>query len=190
MPAQDTQAILCKEFDQFVLDGFGSQPFMRGFPPHAVQKLLKRKESVDLLTTLRSLLARAELCSAQCDDLIHFYTRLAALPEWRHSLLKLSQATQYSDAILLPLLSDLRQEQIDDRGLLIARRSMKAHLLLIDIQSAELIWFNSRYGQQSKSQLRNKGAAVFPAFPTWEHVLKQILAVDLLWKDYPGKIIN
>lgn len=183
-----TRASFFGEVDAHVLESFKGQTFMQGFSPTAVKTFLTENQKTDLLNAIPQLWTFDRTACADCKDLGAYYERMVKVrKEWRTWLLDLSTATHSSDSVLIPFVTFANEDQINDRGLLISKRSMGVALFLVEVQSGDLIWYSKAQNAQSQHVLTEWGQSMFPAFPDWKLVTKDLL-VETLWREYPGRI--
>jgi hypothetical protein len=178
---------ICTGFDEFVIDGFKNQPFMRGFSPKAVGKLLDTAKQTALLKEIDMLWRPANIDCSKCRSPMKFYTTAIADQQlWRMWLNQLSKATRNADAILLPFVSYHFTNREDDRGLDVAKRSIGIALLLIDTGTGKLIWSGGRESYAANIDVPKTGAEQVQP-PAIEAVLARIFVEDV-WKEFPGRL--
>jgi hypothetical protein len=183
----DDQTAICNRFDEFVLDGFKNQPFMRGFSPKAVLKLLENSQQTSMLKEIEMLWRPANVDCQTCRTPMSFYqTAVASQQLWRLWLAQLSRATRNSDAVLVPFALYHKNDTYDDRGLRVARRSLAVVLLLIDTGSGNLIWSGGRESYASTISAPD-AVATPPAAPPLGEVLDRVFVEDV-WKEFPGRL--
>ena len=186
--SEKDRASFCPSVDEYVLEGFRGQTFMRGHTPKAVNKALLESGKMALVGALSQLWRFEAARSASCADIPAYYNGLVKpRREWRQWLLEMSAATYQSDAILIPFMAFAREDKINDRGLLLAKRALGVVLLLIDTQSGDLIWAGNRQSTMSRQRLVDQVELTYPDFPPWSGLVREIL-IDALWREYPGKI--
>jgi hypothetical protein len=178
---------ICAGLDEFVVDGFRNQPFMRGFSPKAVAKLLDTNKQSALLKEIEMLWRPADVDCTKCRTPMKFYTTAVADQQlWRLWLTQLSKATRNADAILLPFISYHFTDRQDDRGLDVARRSIGIVLLLIDTGTGKLIWSGGRESYAANIDVPKTGPQSIQP-PGIEPVLARVFVEDV-WKEFPGRL--
>lgn len=186
LPGPELQ-LFCQSVDQFILQGFEGQPYMRGLSPRVVAALLEKNGQKNLLTQLEQLWFSPGQSCSECEQAVTFYREvIAPRNDWRSWLAQLSRAASSSDAILLPMLVHVGSQRINDRGLAYAQRRATLALLLIDTNNGQLIWIGGRSAEVRKP-LRDKEAAPRPEdFPPWEDLWRRLFVEDL-WQEFPGR---
>ncbi len=178
---------LCAAFDKYVLEGFGSQPFMKGFSPTFVQKSFATASKPDHLTTLPTLLDRTPSDCMECENIASFYRRsIANRTPMQLWLSDTSRMTKNSDAILLPTILYAWERRYNDRGVLVLERSTSAALLLISTANGDLIWAQSRAAVVPVRVLESNLNNQTPTPPEWSTVSGQIFT-EHIWADFPGR---
>ncbi len=181
----------CPKINEFILAGFKDQPFMKGFSPKAVQKMLELNQKTELLTQWQD---HWKHNPGDCFDCktpeIFYHQSIQNRTSWKMWLNTLSQNTKFSDAILFPLLTYQDEDKTNDRGVWKARRRVLLSLMLIDTNNGDLIWTKSGY-----AEIKNESQENFETqapeklnFPDWEKVFEKLFMQDL-WQDFPGRII-
>ena len=184
--AIEEQERLCKEFDKSVIDGFRSQPFMRGYSPKIVKKLLAKSGNKALPGEVPKLWGVKSPCS-KCDNVVSKYNRdMSNNEDWRMWLEDFSKATRNTDAILFPFVMYVSEHHINDRGLEKAQREAAVSMLLIDSGSGDLIWSSYRQAKVENQDFYN--ATKFPSlkFPNWSQLYKRTFTNDI-WNEFPGR---
>ena len=186
-PDSEGAATVCKRFDEAVLEGFGGQPFMKGFAPRLVEQLVARGDRKELLQEgPRSWRHEPGSC-ANCRTVTSWYTTsVAARPAWRKWLSDLSEVVRGADSVLLPVVVWATEDKINDRGLFSARRSAGVELLLIDTNTAGLIWAGGREAAASSKAFATDTPPQNLAAPPWQTLLERLF-IEELWRDYPGR---
>lgn len=182
----EQQEKLCKKFDKTVIKGFSSQPFMRGYSPKIIKKLLKMSKKQALTGELPRLWNKKSPC-AKCDNVVSKYKEdISNSEDWRMWLEDFSKATRNTDAILLPFVIYLTENHINDRGLEKAIRESAIALLLIDSGNGDLIW--SGYRQTDVENQTFFKASTFPSldFPNWKELNSRLFTNDI-WDEFPGR---
>jgi hypothetical protein len=183
------QESLCQAFDQEILRGFTNQPFMKGYSPKFILKLLEASEKT---TLLRNLENHWQHQLSQCDDCTsepEFYS--AAMTNrkgWLLWLAELSTATKNTDAVLIPFLTYGLNRFYRDRGLDTAERTVGICILLIDTNNGNLIWAGGRASAISNKKLWTHGAKADLPLPAFKNLLPRLFIEDL-WREFPGRQI-
>ncbi|MEZ4743909.1 MAG: hypothetical protein R3B45_15930 [Bdellovibrionota bacterium] len=186
---KDIEDDLCSQLDISVIQAFNDQPYMKGFTPNAVQKLLQRENKEALLTQIVSIWSeQANACNACKNPPSYYNFSVAENPAWKLWLNGLSQATRNSDAVLLPFVLFTNQELVNDRGILMARRSAGITILLIDSNNGDLLWSAGRLTENSNKAIALQPPQENPTYPQWHEIFQRLL-VQTLWKDFPGRLI-
>jgi len=183
----EEQTALCAKVDQNVLAAFQNQPFMRGYSPRAVATLLQEAKSDALMSQMKEHWQHQAGDCHQCPSAASLYQRsVAPRPAWRAWLGTFSAATRRTDAILLPFVTYAAEGRINDRGLLIARRSVGVSLLLVATSDGSLIWSGQRSGMAQNQRLEQADVAAELSYPAWERASEKTLSPDL-WAGFPGR---
>lgn len=183
----EEQTTICNRFDEFVLDGFKNQPFMRGFSPKAIAKLLDAAQQSSLTKEIDMLWRPANIDCRKCRTPMSFY-QIAITDQqlWRLWLNQLSKSTRNSDAVLMPFAVYHNSTVYDDRGLSVSRRAASIVLLLIDAGSGHLIWSGGRESYSSTVEAPDASMKPPPP-PPLTTVLDRIFVEDV-WKEFPGRL--
>jgi hypothetical protein len=183
-------AAVCADFDKFVLDGFRDQPYMKGFTPAAVTKLLAASPGgAGLLEQFDTNWHHLSSDCYQCKNFPSFYHHsIQPRDDWRKLLNTFSQLTRNSDAVLIPYVLYTQQSKINDRGMHQSAISAGVGLLLLDTNNGAVLWSGERHSEFAASNLESSGAANFPEFPKWSSLTSRLL-VERLWNDFPGRLI-
>ena len=165
--AKEIPADLCTNFDKVVLDGFRDQPYMKGFTPTAVAKLIAASpKGAGVLEQLDGLWHHLSSDCHQCSNFPSFYHQsIEPRENWRKWLNTFSSLTRNSDAILIPFVLYTQQARVNDRGMLRSEISAGVGLLLLDTNNGSIIWSNERQSNYATSILES------------------------LWKDFPGRLL-
>ncbi len=179
---------VCEQFDKFVVQGFENQPFMRGYSPKNLEKLLAASNQSQTFAEIPKIWANKTTTACEgCDNAAAFYrTMIEANPAWRLWLNNLSKSARNADAVLLPFVLYLHTDQSNDRGLFIARRAAGVTMLLIDTNYGYLIWAGGRKAEVLNQRLINSKADREIEPPSIERLFERLLVEDLL-KDFPGR---
>lgn len=186
VPEADLKEI-CTHFDKYVIQGFENQPFMRGFSPKNLEKLLQTAGQPQAISEIPNLWAHKANDCADCDNAAAFYrASIEPRPEWRAWLSNLSKSARNADAVLMPFILYMYTEQVNERGLQVARRAAGVTLLLIDTNYGYLLWAGGRRAEVLNQRL--VGLKMDPQMqaPGNDKLLERLLVEDLL-KDFPGR---
>jgi hypothetical protein len=183
---------LCTEFNNFVLDGFKNQPYMKGFSPKLLKQLLEKNAQAKLLDsqTISSLWNHQKDDCDQCQTPVSFYKiSIAHRAPWNNWLNDLSKHAKNADAVLLPLIMYYYNKLYDDRGMMVAKTSASLTLLLISTDDAELLWSGGRIADISNKSFEESGRKDESALTKIQdtQVLFERLFNNSLWKDFPGR---
>lgn len=177
---------LCEKFDQYVLQGFDGQPYMRGISPRVVLKLLEQSQQPDLLTKIDELWFRPGQACESCQHPASYYREvIAPRPDWRALLTNFARSASQSDALLLPLIIEADKGTLNDRGLIFNFRRARIALLLIDTNNGELIWIG---GRETETRLPKEEGAP-DTLPDLEDFYRNLFIPDL-WLEFPGRQTN
>lgn len=169
-------------FDEEILEAFEDQAFINGFGPEYVTLSLQEVSKTERLQTLKEMITSKE----KRDHFIHFYEEfLKENPKWRLLLKEISEALSYCDALLLPLITKISEDHINDRGLLISRRTLAFTLLLIEVETGRIIWWERNEKGLSHQHLAHPPLFQYPDYPSWKKFEKKLM-VRALWKNFPG----
>lgn len=185
----DEFAAICAAFDKAVLDGFAGQPYMRGYSPKFVKKLLDGVGKSALLDALPPLFAHGPDSCLDCSSAASFYQRTmpARLP-YRSWLIDLSKSVKNADAALLPFVTYAYVRRYNDRGLHIAERAIGVALLLVDAAHGDLLWAGGREAAVPNERLEAAKVHVDLEPPPWEDATVRLFNEDL-WREFPGRQI-
>ncbi|MDD9952082.1 MAG: hypothetical protein OXT67_11025 [Zetaproteobacteria bacterium] len=178
---------LCEAMDAFVLAGFENQPYMMGFTPAAVEKLLqKQKQSAFLRLWPDIWLQSVHPSKRETAPFSLYQDSIAPYAKWQNWLQQFSVWTRYADAVLIPFVAGIRQEIISDRGQKVALREAEALWLLIDTNSGDLIWNGWHVARLQNRQIYEDQP---PLFPEWRQLSYRLLSPSL-WSEYPGRVVD
>ena len=184
----ETISQFCKDIDQYIMKSFKNQPYVKGYSPKAVQKMLIKNQKplfIDQLKDIWSIKTQSKSISKQT-PLSIYIKNISTTPNWKLWLNELSNMTKYSDAVLIPFIVYAQGKKFDDRGLLIARREIGINLFLIDTSSGEIIWASNRTVKSQNQNLKINPSIKSPEYPEWA-ILNKKLLVNSLWIDFPGR---
>lgn len=182
---------ICQGFDEFVLKGFDQQPFMQGMTPKLVQRLIEQGQAqnpqfLPVEQAIKNLWTGGKACYF-CRSIRDYYVQGPAESfEWRRWLHTFSDVNRHADALLLPVLIHSYADTLNDRGLIIARRTASAGLLLISTVDGNLIWAREREAQALREKLQTDPAAGSLTSPPLEALKDRLLTPDL-WLNFPGR---
>lgn len=187
---QGAAAAICGEFDKFILASFRDQPYMKGFTPSAVGKLLASSaDNAQMIDQFDSLWHYQSGDCHDCDRSSSFYYHsIRPRSEWVTWLNQFSRATRNSDAILLPFILYADQTKANDRGMLKSVVSAAVGMLLVDTNNGAIIWSNERQSEFAASALTDRSGTNYPAFPQWSDLTQRLLS-ESLWQEFPGRLI-
>lgn len=184
--------IICNKFDNFIIQGFTNQPYMKGYSPKAVNKILNSTKNSNIqLSDINHLwksdpLNKGILVSSP----IEYYKKII-MPkqEWQKWVYELGIIMNYSDTILIPLILYGYDIQYKERGFDIYKKTAKIIMLLIDTSNAKLIWYgmNEAFTQTQKEINRT---SLQPLEPPSLDILIDKLFSNILWKEYPGRLVS
>ena len=183
---QDGVKVLCAAMNKFVVEGFTGQPYMMGFTPAAVKKLLQRHDS-QFMDKWPQIWQRGIHPSHLDENPLNLYQQyIGSYVKWRIWLNQLSAWTRYSDAVLIPLIADIQQFMGNDRGQKIAVRSASVLWLMVDSNSGDLIWSGSHAAKMVTRQMFEDEQ---PGFPDWQKLSFRLLSSSI-WAEYPGRVLD
>lgn len=176
---------LCESFDSFILQSFSNQPYMNGFPPSTIRRIAETENDLKILdwpTIWREFYIPGQ---EQSQSLMQFYdTGIREQKNWLLWLARVSKLTQYTDAVLLPVIETVSESKGTDRGIHTATRSIVIDLFLIDSDNGRAIWIGKR-----DSTITEKSVEREANYPSWDMLFSQLFT-ETLWQDYPGRIQN
>ena len=186
--------ILCDRLDESVMDGFRAQPYMRGFSPKVVEKLLDQAKWTTAIADGFGIISNATSkprCITRekpmCAGVAGLYAEtLKDSAAWHMWLARFSDAQKHADAVLIPILVAAADDRGNDRGLIALSRSVHFSLWLIDTSTGKLIWTRSKSGIETVRALPEKSANL--KAPEWNEPLRRALTQDF-WRDYPGRLV-
>jgi hypothetical protein len=177
----------CARLNQFVIDGFTGQPFMRGLGSKAVQQALEKAARPQMLQEIDALWAHRAGDCEECQHAAEFYEKsIANRKEWRDWLYQFSSSVLNVDAVLLPFVTYATQQKINDRGFDDAVRKAGIVILLIDPVSGTLIWAGGREAAATKRYQRVAKVGDVTEYPAWELVYERLFLEDV-WAEFPGR---
>lgn len=174
--------LLLENFDKDILGDFQQQTFVNGLSQKLVEKLLETKKQTPLLQKLKLFFA----AYSPQKDLGAFYNeKIKNKPEWLLLIKDLSRHTRFSDALFVPFVTSIKEQKINDRGLQISRRTIAISLMLIEVETGDLVWLEKRKNWLSHKHLTHPPSFGYPNYPPWKNFENKII-VKALWKDFPG----
>ena len=188
------QKLLCDKLDEAVTDGFRTQPYMRGFSPKVVTRLLEQAKWTEAVQegfeVIRAAAAKAGCVTEGhpfCSGAASLYaSSLATNPAWQMWLARFSDSQKHADAVLVPILASATDTRGNERGLVALSRSVNFSLWLVDTNSGKLIWTRTKSGSETVRALPEKSASL--VVPAWDVPVKRALTQDF-WRDYPGRLV-
>lgn len=189
MPAvpQPTLEAVCERFDREIISGFERQPYMKGYTPRFVKKSLESSGLGDHLSKIPKIWSPPPPGCAKVSSAPSCYSAyIAPLAPWGIWLTQLSEASKHADAVMIPLITGVREERLSDRGLQVAMRSVSADLLLVDVSRGQLLWAGGGTGRDAKKRLAGQGPLEGLPYPDWEEILSLVFTANL-WRDFPGR---
>lgn len=179
---------ICEFVDENVLKGFANQPFMKGFSPKLVLKLIKNTKKEGMLEEI-SLLWKVDVkkCEACRNAPTVYNVSVKESPSWRKWLNDFSHLVKFSDALLIPFIVDAYEHKYNDRGVLVSERVAKISLMLIDTNNGDLVWSQEKSASVLQQKLPKDSDLEYAEYPPWEK-LNLRLFTDDLWRDFPGRI--
>lgn len=188
--AEKDDITLCTQFDQKIIDGFTNQPFMKGFTPTLIKQLLEKNSATHLLNEIDQFWSVNLAECPKCTSGPSTYNQISgSSPKWRGWLNQLSKNTRYSDAVLIPFISEAVEQKKDERGVWISERYAKIELFLIDTNHGKLLWSGARAASISNQTLRESVTTEAPPFPHWNRLFGRLFT-EAIWKDFPGRQMN
>ncbi len=183
----DDMRQICEHLDKFIVQGFENQPFMRGFSPRNLLRLLQAANQPRLLGELPARWETREDDCQDCANAAAFYRlSIEKRPEWRLWLNNLSKSARNADAVLLPFVLYSYLDNRNDRGLFLARRAAGVTLLLVDTNYGHLLWAGGRRAEVVQQRLIDSPVDREIIAPGNEKLFERLLIEDLL-KDFPGR---
>jgi len=177
---------ICKTFDVELLKSFKGQPFVKGKSPKSVMKILEKNNKKSLMEELFQEWDTPQDCE-MCEDPIQYYTHHLSLKNaWTKYTNDMSVATDYSDALLLPIVVKAAENHVNERGLMRAKREARVLVLLIDAETSKLSWAGTRTSSASNSIFVNDIGDRKLLFPDWDIVYQRLFS-NSLWMEFPGR---
>ena len=181
-------AEICKKFDPEVLQAFSGQPYMSGFSPNYISKLLEKNNRLGMIDEIDQHWKHQEKDCQKCPNAASFYRHsLQNRDAWKLWLNQFSKEVRYADAVLIPFVMYAKDSKFQDRGLLVAERSARVMLFLIDTNEAALIWSNMREATIPNKAFLSLRDNIEP--PEWEMLYKRLFTEDL-WQGFPGRQVQ
>ena len=185
------ESLLCEKFDRYVVESFSSQPYINGFTPELTSKLLSEKKSS---STWHKRFQKIWFHSGLKDFSLkpakawvgHYEKYVQLLPEWKLWLQEVSEKTGFSDAVLFPLTTRSEQHTFTERGLYGAKRGVELLILLIEVDTAKIVWQQHRYVSKVSYGQERQGQAA-SLYPEW-NLLYARLFTKVLWHTFPGRL--
>ncbi len=173
---------LLHQLDEEILRAFINQTFIQGFSQKLVVKTLHDKKKKPPEVSLEKFINQKETFLS----FLKFYEEhLKNKTEWLLFLNELSIAFNFSDAVFLPVMTKIAERKQNDRGLQISSRSLELSLLLIEVETGEPIWYETRNLTLSHKDFPSPPAFAYPEYPSWKNFEKKLI-VENLWRDFPG----
>ena len=183
--SKDDVQQICKKFDDFVINGYDGQPYMRGISQKGVKRRLDKKLGEEFLQKVSSLWQHLETDCQNCTNPAQFYTlSIAERQQWRQWLVELSKNAKSADAVLLPMVTYGYNRTVNDRGVMVQEKGAGLTMLLIDTNNGYLLWAGGREAVSSNQSFHDNNA---PLEPPTDKSLYQRLFTDDIWKDFPGR---
>lgn len=180
------RAQICDTFNKELLKSFRGQPYVKGRSPRSIEKILRERNRLELLTGIFDEWQTPADCE-YCEDPVQYYKyHLENNPNWIKYTNELSRATDFSDAALLPIVTHAKESHINERGLIRAKREAKVVVFLFDLESGALLWAGNRNASASNSSFNNDIGDNKLLFPDWDIVYQRLFA-NSLWADFPGR---
>lgn len=178
---------VCARFDEFVLQGFDRQPYMKGLSPRFVSQSLAAKNLTSPQEMLQKVWAQEGGPCKACVSAPHYYkSKVMMSAAWHIWLGQVSQAVRNADALLLPMVLSLEEARYQERGIAVAERSAEIIMLLIDTASGRMIWAGGRKVHLPEKRLIQDFKIPQLEPPSWSDV-GQRLFVEPVWQDFPGR---
>ena len=178
-----TEMNLCESIDRFVIESFHEQPLVRGHSPQAIKEMMKSKRSTIQPEDLSSWDLMFKTMNPSGLKAAPFYRRhLEHHAPWQEWLRAFSNASDYSDAILIPFITSQSFHNIKDRGLNLSRYSLGFTLFLIDTNTGHLIWTRHNHRLILQPPSVEAGQKLI-----WDS-LKQSILRENIWQDFPGRL--
>lgn len=180
---KDVLQELCQAFDEFVLNGFTDQPYMKGFAPKSVAKFIAKANLPEDFPQIEESF-RIDIQCAECSSPAAYYkTQVAERIPWKEKLTTLAKATRFSDALLIPFVLQGHADQELERGLRSPYQVVEVALLLIDLGNGQLIWHSSRSIRLSLPQT----VEAMKDFD-WKSMYRNLFT-EVLFAQFPGRIV-
>ena len=184
---EDIQKQACQYFDDFIVEIFKNQPFVKGLSSNMTYKILEqnRQESkLDLSTVWK----RFDGCFSCSNPQTLYARRIMKDPEWAVWLSNTSLSIKNADTILLPFITGIEELSYKEQGILIKRRALTVALLLIDTDNSKIIWSNFKKTDAAKKTFdSNKNDPEFK-YTDWKMLYERVFTSQL-FIDFPGRQI-
>ena len=107
----------CDKFDRFIVSSFSNQPFINGYTADLTKNYLSQKNNFpDWFKKLKAIwiknLPKDEIVVRAKFLLTYYKKYIESLPDWKLWLQKVSASTDFSDAILIPILTQTKQVKV------------------------------------------------------------------------------
>lgn len=177
---------ICQKIDKFVIDSFKDQPYMNGYTPKAVKKLLTKSRHPQHLDQIFSIWKSKE------KDLTPprlYRESISKNKEWIIWLNQFSEYTRYSDSILMPFLLTAEEKKVDNRGIQESQATLHYAFFLINTNTGKLIWSSHKKYTYIEQQNPFTPEAPKPNKDPWSELYRRVL-IEHVWKDFPGRLTN
>lgn len=180
---------ICQRVDKFVLESFRNQPYVKGYSPKAVAKLLAKQTPTYSFSGLEAHWKNKEKACESCPNVSSYYLEVVReIREWKLWLGEVSARVKNCDALLVPVLHHAFERARLDRGVRMTERGLGLTVLLISTNDAGLIWSRSRNALANHKFVAKQGDQE-SKLPKWDSAISRLLSQSL-WLDYPGRLTN
>ena len=182
-----TQKQACEYFDDFIVEVFKNQPFIKGLSANMTYKVLQQKSKESKLN-LSKIWKNFEGCSTCANPQTVYVKKIMPDPSWSVWLADLSINIRNADTLLLPFITGIEERSYEEQGILIKRRVLTVALMLIDTDNSKVIWSNFKKTDVAKKTFdTNKNDPEFK-YTDWKILYERVFTPQL-FIDFPGRQI-
>ncbi len=185
--SEDIQRQACEYFDDFIVEVFKNQPFIKGLSAKMTYKVLKQT-SLESKLNLSSVWKKYEGCSSCSNPQSVYAKNIMNDPGWSVWLANISISIRNADTLLLPFITGIEENSYKEQGILIKRRILTVALLLIDTDNSKIIWSNFKKTDAAKKTFDTYKNDPEFKYTDWK-ILYERVFTSQLFIDFPGRQI-
>ena len=185
--SEEVQRQACEYFDDFVVDVFKNQPFIRGLSSKMSYQLLKQ-QSLESRLNLSMVWKKNKACPRCSNPQSLYRESIQTNPSWSVWLIDTSIKIRNADTLLLPFITNMEERTYQEQGIHIKRRAIEVALFLIDTDNSNIIWSNYKKVDASKKTLGIYKDDHGFNYTDWKVLYERVFTPQLLI-DFPGRQI-